>query len=581
MTYTPPLADLRFMLQSVGDLDALARLPGFEAATPELVDAVLAEAGRLAAEVLAPLNRPGDVQGCRLENGVVRTPDGFADAFAAFAAGGWIGLPVAEEHGGQGLPWAVANAVGEMWHAANMAFGLNPLLTQAGIEALARYGTDEQRRLYLAPLVEGRWTGTMCLTEPQAGSDVGAVRTRAEPDGNAWRLFGQKIYITWGEHDLAENIVHLVLARTPDARDGTRGLSLFLVPKFLADEDGSLRECNDVRCVSIEHKLGINASPTCTLAFGDDGGARGFLVGREQAGMPQMFTMMNNARIAVGVEGLAIAERAFQAALAYARERTQGRGPAGPVPIVAHADVRRSLWTMRAQIDAMRALVIYASAQLDRAHAEPEADARAAAQDRVDLLTPVVKAWCTDLGCEIASAAIQVHGGMGFIEETGVAQHYRDARIAPIYEGTNGIQGLDLVGRKLRQAGGRLPGDLIGELRRDVDACASAGEADLARQLGCGLDALAQATRWLQVRSAEDPEAVAAGATPYLRLFGTVAGGSLLARAGLAGRDAPDPTARAKLASARFFASQLMPLGTALLPAITAGAEPLAAELLP
>ncbi|WGF89289.1 acyl-CoA dehydrogenase [Marinivivus vitaminiproducens] len=573
MTYQPPLSDIRYTLRAIGRLEELADLPGCAHATPDVVDAVLEEAGKLAAQVLAPLNRPADVEGSRLENGVVRTPRGFPEAYRAFADGGWMGLVCGEDHGGQGLPTVVGNAVAELWHAANMSFGLCPMLTQSAIELLERHGTAEQQAVYLPRLTEGRWTGTMCLTEPQAGSDVGAVRTRAarDADGN-WRVTGQKIYITYGEHDLAENIVHLVLARTPDAPAGTRGLSLFLVPKFLPDAEGRPGARNDVRCVSLEHKLGIRSSPTCVMSFGDHDGAIGWLVGDEQAGMKGMFTMMNNARIGVGVEGLAIAERAYQQALAYARERVQGKGPDGPVRIVAYPDVQRMLLTMKAQIEAMRALVLFASLSHDQAQRTGDAQARG----RADLLTPVVKAWCTDLGVEIASLGVQVHGGMGFIEETGAAQHYRDARIAPIYEGTNGIQAMDLAVRKLSIEDGCLPWDLIDAFREDVAHVTEAGEEALAEGLDAGLDSLETATRWLQKEQEGDPLARAAGASPYLRLFGYVTGAMLLSRAALAGRSFDPAQAEAKLRTARFFTAQLLPPAAALLPAITGGSAILA-----
>jgi alkylation response protein AidB-like acyl-CoA dehydrogenase len=453
------------------------------------------------------------------------------------------------------------------------------VLTQAGVELLLHHGTDEQRRRYLPKLVSGEWAGTMCLTEPQAGSDVGALKTRAEREGDHYRIRGTKIFITYGEHDFTPNIIHMVLARTPDAPAGSKGISLFLIPKFLVNEDGSLGARNDLRCVSLEHKLGIHASPTCVMSFGDNDGAIGYLVGEEQGGMPAMFTMMNNARLAVGLEGLAIAERAYQAALAYAGERVQGRRPNGrgsaPARIIEHPDVRRTLLTMKVQIEAMRALAYLAAAALDHARHAPDPDLRARAQGRLELLIPLVKAWCTDLGFEIASSALQVHGGMGYIEETGVAQHLRDARIAMIYEGTNGIQAQDLVGRKLRIADGQLPWTLFAELKDDLAALEAAGEHDLQAHLREALDTLGQATRWLQT-DLGDGDAGAAGATPYLRMFATTVGGFLLARAALAARRSGAPLADAKLAGARFYAAQLLPPASALLPAVTAGAAPLA-----
>ena len=535
--YTPPLAEIRFVLEHLVDLDGIGRLPGFEAASADVVGQILEEAGRFAAHELAPLNAAGDRQRARLENGVVRTPDGFKEAYAKFVAGGWPGLQFPEDCGGQGLPWTVAIAVWEMWNSANLAFCLCPILTQAGVEMLLRHGSEEQRARYLPKLVSGEWTGTMCLTEPQAGSDVGALRTRAVPAGDHYRIHGTKIYITYGEHDLTPNTIHMVLARTPDAPPGSRGISLFLIPKLLVREDGSLGPRNEVRCVSLEHKLGIHASPTCVMSFGENEGAIGYLVGAEHGGMEAMFTMMNNARLSVGLEGLAIAERAYQGALAYARERVQGRrrdgGGEAPARIIEHPDVRRMLLTMRSQIEAMRALAYSAAAALDRSQHEPDAALRAEAEGRVALLIPLVKAWCTDLGFEIASSALQVHGGMGYIEETGIAQHLRDARIAMIYEGTNGIQALDLVGRKLRMADGRLPWALFAELKRDLAALAVAEEGDLRRPLAAALAELEEATRWLQAGHGNDADAAAAGATPYLRMLATTLGGFLLARSAL------------------------------------------------
>jgi 3-(methylthio)propanoyl-CoA dehydrogenase len=579
--YVPPLDEIRFALTHMAGLDQVARLPGCEAATPDLIDQVLEAAGKFAANELAPLNATGDRERARLENGAVRTPKGYKEAYRKFVEDGWHGLPFPQEWGGQGLPWSVAIPVWEMWHSANFAFCLCPILTQAGVELLLHHGTAEQRARFLPKLVSGEWTGTMCLTEPQAGSDVGALRTRAVPDGDHYRISGTKIFITFGEHDYTDNTIHMVLARTPDAPPGTRGISLFLIPKFLLKADGSPGPRNEVRCVSLEEKLGIHASPTCMMSFGDDAGAIGYLVGEEQGGMAAMFTMMNNARLQVGLEGLAIAERAYQAALAYARERIQGRrrdgGEERPARIVEHADVRRMLMTMKTQIEAMRALAYAAAGALDRAEREPNAAARAAAEGRLALLTPLVKAWCTDVGFEIASTALQVHGGMGYIEETGVAQLLRDARIAMIYEGTSGIQALDLVGRKLKMADGRLPAALFEELRGDLAALDAAGEPALRRGLADALGTLEQATSWLQAEHDNDPDAAAAGATPYLRLFATTLGGFLLARSALAARGGE--LADSKHASAAFYVGQLLPPAAALLSAITAGSAPLAAEL--
>jgi 3-(methylthio)propanoyl-CoA dehydrogenase len=578
--YVPPLEDIRFALTHMAGLEHITRLPGCAALTPELADQILEEAGKFAANELAPLNATGDRERARLENGAVRTPRGYKEAYRKFVEGGWHGLPFPEEWGGQGLPWSVAIPVWEMWHSANFAFCLCPILTQAGVELLLHHGTPEQRARYLPKLVSGEWTGTMCLTEPQAGSDVGALRTRAVREGDHYRIRGTKIFITFGEHDYTENTIHMVLARTPEAPPGTRGISLFLIPKFLLNPDGSPGPRNEVRCVSLEEKLGIHASPTCMMSFGEDEGAIGYLVGEEQGGMRAMFTMMNNARLQVGLEGLAIAERAYQAALAYARERVQGRrrdgGGERPARIIEHPDVRRMLMTMKTQIEAMRALAYAAAGALDCAEREPDPAARAAAEGRLALLIPLVKAWCTDLGFEITSTALQVHGGMGYIEETGVAQMLRDARIAMIYEGTSGIQALDLVGRKLRMAEGRLPAALFDELRGDLAAQDAAGEMALHRSLNNALATLEQATAWLQADHDNDPDAGAAGATPYLRLFATTLGGFLLARSALFARGTA--LAASKRASAAFYISQVLPPAAALLPAVMAGSAPLDPE---
>ena len=579
--YTAPLEDMRFDLFAVAGLEEIAGLPGYEDATPDLVDAILTEAGKLAAEVLAPINRIGDQEGCSLENGVVRTAPGSVEAYRTFSEGGWTALPFDPDYGGQGLPWTLAFAVQEMWQSANMAFGLCPLLTQGAIELLQAHGSAEQKALYLPRLISGQWAGTMNLTEPQAGSDVGALKTTAVPDGDGYRITGQKIFITHGEHDLTENIVHMVLARTPGAPAGTKGISLFLVPKFLVNPDGSLGPRNDLRCVSLEHKLGIKASPTAVMAYGDDGGASGLLIGEEQRGMAAMFTMMNNARIAVGIQGLGIAERAYQQALAYARERVQSG------PILEHPDVQRMLATMKAQIAAARALCYDAAGALDRSKREPDEARRAKAQARVDLLTPVVKAWASDIGCEVASAGVQVHGGMGFIEETGAAQHLRDARIAPIYEGTNGIQAMDLVMRKVVRDEGAALRDLVADLRQELDAERAALNG-LADAILPELERLDATTGWMIEAAQRDPRLAAAGASPYLRLCGTVAAAALLARGAAAatrkranGDGAGNGYAPAfldeRVAIARFYAANLLPQAPAHAAAVTGGAEALLA----
>ena len=579
--YTAPTRDMRFVINELGLLPAIQKLPGCEDINEELVDAVLEEAGKLAGGVLAPTNASGDAQGAVLENGVVRTAEGFSDAYRQFVDGGWNSVPFDPDYGGQGLPWLVGIATEEMWIAANNAWSLCPMLTMGAIDALTHHGTDAQKDTYLEKLISGEWTGTMNLTEPHAGSDVGALRTRAVPEGDHYRIKGQKIFITWGEHDMADNIVHLVLARTPDAPPGSKGISLFIVPKFLVNEDGSLGQRNDLRCVSLEHKLGIKASPTCVMSYGDDEGAIGYLVGEENKGLACMFTMMNNARINVGLSGLAIAERAYQQAVDYARERTQGVGPDGkPMAIIHYPDVRRMLLTMKSQIEAMRALVYDTVTSLDQSRRAEDADARQAAQARVDLLTPVVKAWCTDLGVEIASIAIQVHGGVGYMEETGAVQHLRDSRIAPIYEGTNGIQAQDLVARKVLRDSGAAARTYIEEVRALCDTLGAADgdtAAALAPQLAAGCDALAETTDWLLAEGKADIARVLAGATPYLRLFATVAGGAMMARATLAAQASLDTGAgdpdfyTAKLASARFYAENILPQAVGLVAPVRDG----------
>ncbi len=589
MTYTAPLAEQRFVLDTVADLAGLAAIPSFAAATPDLVDAVLDEAAKLAQDVFAPLNASGDRAGARLADDAVALPAGFVDAYARYIDGGWAGLGAAARHGGQGLPFVLACAVQEQLTSANMAFSLCMMLSQGAIEALQAHASNDLQETYLTRLITGEWTGTMNLTEPQAGSDVGALRTRAVLHGDGtYRLSGSKIYITWGEHDAAANIVHLVLARLPDAPPGTKGISLFLCPKFLPDAAGAFTVRNDLRAVGVEHKLGIHASPTCTMAFGERNQCVGFLVGAEGAGMKAMFTMMNHARINVGLQGVAIAERACQGAVAFARERVQsakfGAGGA-PVRIVDHADVRRMLLTMKATTEAARALTYFTAAAVDRAHAthDPAAGGdteAAAAAGRADLLTPVTKAWATDCGVEMASLGIQVFGGMGYVEETGVAQHLRDARIAPIYEGTNGIQALDLVGRKLAADGGTYWRALFAEMRQDLRDLPPKGDLGLLRPyLDDALAALESATVWLTGNSGERLADTAAGATPYLRMFGITIGGWLLARQAVAAHErlaagAGDPAfLRAKIVTARFFAEQIVPQATALLGPVTRGAE--------
>ena len=572
--YTAPLRDMQFVIEELIGLDQLTEMPGYEEATSDVVRAILDEANKVARDVLSPINRNGDLEGSRLENGVVITPTGFRDAYQAYVDGGWNALQFDEEIGGQGLPQVVATSVFEMWDGANLAFMLCPVLTIAAVECLERFGTDEQKEKWMPKLVTGEWTGTMVLTEPNAGSDVGALRTRAEREGDHYRISGQKIFTTWGEHDFTENIVHMVLARTPDAPPGTRGISLFIVPKFLVNDDGSLGQRNDLRAVSLEHKLGIHGSPTCVMQFGENDGAIGYLVGEECRGMEYMFSMMNSARLAVGREGVGIAERAYQQAAEYARDRVQGRDAADPaagdVAIIRHPDVRRNLLTMRALIEATRALGYYVAAQQDVAHKHPDSDTQKAAAARVDLLVPVVKAWSTDCGVEIASLGVQIHGGAGFIEETGAAQHYRDARITPIYEGTNGIQALDLVGRKILRDGGEELKEFLADVRET-----EISDPLIADAMWSALDALTATTDWMLEYDGEDPRAVVAGATPFLRALGLVAGGWLMARSAsiAAASEENDEFYKIKIATARFYAANLLPQVAAYAQAARAGAE--------
>src|SRR5947208_3185777 len=535
MTYRAPVADISFALNHAAGFAAALADGLYGDLGDDVVEAVLTEAGKFATDILAPLNVIGDRDGARFDDGAVTTPPGWKEAYHAWAKGGWNALAAPAQWGGQDLPHALNAACLEMWNSAAMAFGLGPVLTMAAIDALAAHGSEELKRAYLPKLVSGEWMGTMQLTEPQAGSDVGALRTRAEraPDGS-YRISGQKIFITYGEHDLTDNIVHLVLGRLADAPPGTKGVSLFLVPKFLPNPDGSLGTRNDVRAHSLEHKLGIHASPTCTMVYGDHGGATGFLVGEENRGMACMFTMMNQARLSVALQGVAIAERATQQALAYARERKQGRArgvESGSSPIIAHPDVKRMLLTMRALTRAARALSYATAVAIDRAQRSPDAAARQAAHERASLLTPVAKAFSTDIGSEVASLGVQVHGGMGYIEETGAAQHYRDARIAAIYEGTNGIQAIDLVTRKLPLSGGATVKSYLDELKRTAAVVNAVNDPNFGATGACLHDAIAsleRATAWLMSAAARG-DAALAGATPYLRLFATAAGGAYLA----------------------------------------------------
>ena len=585
MPYVAPVADILFTLRHAARFEA-ARAEGLYELADDLLEAVLAEAGRFATDVIAPLNPVGDRNPPRFADGEVTTPPGWRDAYRAWAAAGWNGVAAPEAWGGQALPAAVNAACIEMWNSGSMAFGIGPALTMAGVNTLARYGTEQLKATYLPRLVSGEWMGTMLLTEPQAGSDVGALRTRAEraSDGS-YRLIGQKIFITYGEHDLTDNIVHFVLARLPDAPGGTKGISLFLVPKFLVGADGRLGARNDIRAQGMEHKLGIHGSPTLTMVMGDHGGAVGHLVGGENRGMACMFTMMNEARLTVGLQGVAVAETATQQATAYARERRQGRAVGsplnGPSAIVAHPDVQRMLLSMRALTNAARAICYSTAVAIDRSHRASDAGAREAALARASLLTPVAKAFSTDIGAEVASLGIQVHGGMGYIEETGAAQHYRDARIAQIYEGANGIQAVDLVTRKLPLDDGRAVGAYIDELRGTVAAVSRENHPAFGRtgsRLAEAVESLARATGWLIENLDRAPETALAGATPYLRLFGLASGGCLLAEDALAAlrRASSDFDAAAtRVATSRYFAENLAVQASGLERTVTEGADAL------
>jgi 3-(methylthio)propanoyl-CoA dehydrogenase len=577
--YNAPTQDMLFVMKELAGLDEIAALPGFEDATPETVQAVLEEASKLCGEVLAPLNVEGDRNPSRWDNGNVSATPGFADAFRQFSAGGWQGVQHPQEYEGQGLPKLVATPCIEMLNSANLSFALCPLLTDGAIEALLTAGTEEQKSRYVPKLISGEWTGTMNLTEPQAGSDLALVRTRAEPQGDgSYKVFGTKIFITWGEHDMVENIVHLVLARTPNAPEGVKGISLFIVPKFLVNEDGSLGARNDVHCVSIEHKLGIKASPTAVLQYGDHGGAVGYLVGEENRGLEYMFIMMNAARFAVGMQGIALSEAAYQKAVAYAKERVQSRpvdgSAAQSVTIIHHPDVRRMLATMRALTEASRALAYVAAAESDLAHRHPDEAARARHQSRYEYLVPIVKGWSTELSIDVASLGVQVHGGMGFIEETGAAQYYRDARILPIYEGTTAIQANDLIGRKTLRDGGAAAKALIADIAGTVDALGSHDGApfeSMRHHLSQGQQALASVVEYVLANTKQDPNAVFAGSVPYLKLAGIVLGGWQMARAMLASArlHGEDPAFHgAKIATAQFYAQHVLPQAVALEAAI-------------
>ena len=582
MTYQSPVPDILFSLEHVAGLDAEIGAGLFGDLDWETVASVLGEAGRFATEAIAPLNRVGDLEGARYENGRVTSPPGFREVYRRWAEAGWAGVTASPEYGGMGLPHAVNFACTEIWNGASMGFALCPLLSEGALGALNAHGSPALREIYMRKMISGEWTGTMNLTEPQAGSDLNAVKTRAERVGDGtYRVFGQKIFITYGEHDLADNIVHLVLARLPDAPPGTRGLSLFLVPKFLVKPDGALGARNDARCASIEHKLGIHASPTCVMIYGDGGGATGWLVGEENRGLAAMFVMMNSARLGIGMQGVAIGERAYQHALAYARDRRQGRsasGGAGMSPILEHPDVQRMLMTMKSLVQAARGICHLTGVAIDRSFHAPTAEERAAAGERAALLTPIAKAFSTDIGDEVASIGVQVHGGMGYIEETGAAQFMRDARIAAIYEGTNGIQAIDLVQRKLPLSGGAAVAREIGGIRAvaaDVASHGGDGFGATAQRLREAADALESATGFLRETLARDPDEALAGAAPYLRLFALALGGACLAKAGLAAQSAPRQAGGTpplgRVALARFFAEKLATAAPGLAQTVLSG----------
>jgi acyl-CoA dehydrogenase len=578
-----PVAEIAFTLRHAAGFDSARAAGLYGDLDDSLLDAVLEEASKFATERLAPINRIGDEYGTPFKDGAVTMPPGWKDVYKEWAAAGWNGLSAPSAWGGQDLPQSINMACIEMWNAASAAFGVGPVLTMAGVDALLAHGSDELKRIYLPKLVSGEWMGTMQLTEPQAGSDVGALRTKADraADGT-YRISGQKIFITFGEHDLTDNIIHLVLARVTGAPSGTRGISLFVVPKFLVNSDGSLGARNDVHAHSIEHKMGIHASPTCTMIYGDRGGAVAYLVGEENRGMFYMFTMMNRARLAIGAQGVGIAEAATEKAINYANERRQGRGSKAESTqsslVVEYPDVKRMLMTMRALTNAARAICYTTAVAIDHSERNADPAAREAAHARASLLTPVAKAFSTDVATDVSSLGVLVHGGMGFIEETGAAQFYRDARITQIYEGTNGIQAIDLVTRKLPLSGGATVRAYLGELRQTAEAVTATNDPALGaagRQLAAAVDHLSRATEWMLETQATAPERALAGATPYLRLFGLTAGGCLLANSALAAlrnKDAGDFTAHTT-AIARFFAANLVSAAGGLAATVTDGAE--------
>jgi alkylation response protein AidB-like acyl-CoA dehydrogenase len=587
--YRAPVKDMRFVMDELAGFKELSQLPGYEDATPDLADAVLEEAAKFAGEVLAPLNRIGDKEGCKLTPNGVSTPAGWKEAYKQFCAAGWNGVSSPADFGGQGLPDSLGVAIKEMVCSANLSFSLGPLLTTGAVEALITCASDELKAIYLEKMVTGEWTGTMNLTEPQAGSDLALIRSRAEPQADgSYRVFGQKIFITYGDHDMTDNIVHLVLARLPDAPAGVKGISMFLVPKFLINADGSLGARNDAYCVSIEHKLGIHASPTCVMAYGDNGGAVGYLLGEANRGLEYMFIMMNEARLGVGLQGIALGERAYQQALAFARERKQGRDALtgeSLVTIDKHPDIRRMLMLMKCRVEACRAMAYYASGLLDRAHAVEDAEEKKRHLYLAEFMIPIVKGGGTEMGIEVTSLGIQIYGGMGFIEETGAAQHWRDSRITTIYEGTTGIQANDLLFRKLMRDQGATARVVFGEIAATAKALAASPRPELqaiARRLGDALQAWVKATEWLAANAKTGLSGVLTAAVPYLHLAVTVSGGwfmgkAALAAAGYLDKGEGDQTFyRAKIATAHFYADQMLPLAAAYGETVRAGDAALA-----
>jgi len=580
--YNAPLKDMNFVIHELAGLARILGMPDFSEIAEDVVEQILEESARFAGEVLGPLNIPADVEGCRVENKTVIVPDSFVDAYQQFVDSGWQSLPSSPEHGGMGLPETVAAATMEMWQSSNLAFSLCPLLTSGAIAAIDAHASEELKQTYLEKMISGTWTGTMNLSEPQAGSDLAAVKTRAVPNADHYRITGTKIFITWGDQEFSENVVHLVLARIQGAPDGVRGISLFLVPKYLVNDDGSIGGRNDVYCTSVERKLGIHASPTCVMTFGDGDGAIGYLVGEENRGLAGMFTMMNHARLNVGIQGLAISERAYQLASSFAKERVQGEAPGEKerVTIIHHPDVRRMLLTMKSLIEGMRAVAYTTAAVVDTSHHSGDPDERVAAAARAALLTPVVKGWMTEVAQELTSLGVQVHGGMGFVEETGAAQHMRDARILPIYEGTTGIQANDLVGRKILFDEGKAVNEWIDEMRSLDQDLAAVDELSALRQaLSSGVVNLATAVNYLLANAMSDQNAPGATSVNLLMLAGTVAGGWQMARAALAAAkklaagESDSAFLQAKIMTANFYAAHILPRSSSYCQAAISGSE--------